>query len=271
MKVIRGLILFIGTLLVIPYGVQAASDTVPVGTIQAFASATAPADYQKADGRAISRTDYKNLFAVIGTTYGSGNGSTTFNLPNLKGRIVVGMKSGDTDFGTLGKTGGQKTVALTVEQMPSHTHIQEPHTHTQQEHNHDQKPHNHNQKSHNHIQKSHGHTGTNSNGAWKYLVYKGTRSGEDVGDIPGSGWIMYQRKINVGYWSSSTYTPYVTSPSLDKINIAETATNNPTTAKNKPATAINQETTAENLPTGVGIAHNNLQPHFVMVFYIKAK
>lgn len=96
-------------------------------------------------GQAISRTDYPNLFAAIGTTYGAGDGSTTFNLPDLRGRVAAGrddmggtaagrLTSASTFVGTtLGATGGTETHTLTTAQMPAHTHantITDPgHTH----------------------------------------------------------------------------------------------------------------------------------------------
>ena len=65
---------------------------VPSGSVTAFAGSTAPAGWLKCDGSAISRTTYAALFNVIGTIYGAGDGSTTFNLPNLQvGRVPVGM------------------------------------------------------------------------------------------------------------------------------------------------------------------------------------
>lgn len=92
----------------------------PAGSIIQWAGATAPANWLMADGAAVSRTTYASLFAAIGTTYGAGDGSTTFNLPDLRGRVAVG-KNGGT-FGTLGATGGAETVALTQGQMPVHSH-----------------------------------------------------------------------------------------------------------------------------------------------------
>lgn len=80
----------------------------PTGVIHIFAGSTAPSGWLICDGSAVSRTTYADLFAVIGTTYGSGDDSTTFNLPNLKGRVAVGLDSDDTDFDTLGETGGSK-------------------------------------------------------------------------------------------------------------------------------------------------------------------
>ena len=94
----------------------------PTGVITMWSTNTAPTGYVLCDGSAISRTTYASLYAVIGTTYGSGDGSTTFNLPNLKGRIPVGRDAAQTEFDVLGETGGEKTHLLTIAEMPSHTH-----------------------------------------------------------------------------------------------------------------------------------------------------
>ena len=96
----------------------------PAGSISMYAGSTAPTGYLLCDGSAVSRTTYADLFTAIGTTYGTGDGSTTFNLPNLKGKVAVGLNSADTSFDTLGETGGAKTHTLTTTEMPSHTHIQ---------------------------------------------------------------------------------------------------------------------------------------------------
>lgn len=97
-------------------------DTLPVGSILAYSSTTIPTNWLLCDGRAISRTEYALLFSIIGTTYGVGDGSTTFNLPNLKGRVPVGVDSSQTEFDTLGETGGEKTHTLTIAEMPNHKH-----------------------------------------------------------------------------------------------------------------------------------------------------
>lgn len=70
---------------------------VPVGVVQAFAGATTPQGWLLCDGSAISRTDYAELYAVIGDTYGAGNGSTTFNLPNLVDKFVEGSATAGTE------------------------------------------------------------------------------------------------------------------------------------------------------------------------------
>lgn len=94
------------------------SDTLPIGSVVEWFSTTIPTNWLECNGQAISRTEYAELFAVIGTKYGSGDGSTTFNLPNIKGKTTVGLDIDDTDFNTLGKTGGEKTHTLTIDEMP---------------------------------------------------------------------------------------------------------------------------------------------------------
>lgn len=79
------------------------------GVITPYAGSSAPTGWLLCDGSAVSRATYAALFSVVGTAYGAGDGSTTFNVPNLEGRFVVGMDSGDTDFDSLGETGGAKT------------------------------------------------------------------------------------------------------------------------------------------------------------------
>ncbi|MCA1403693.1 tail fiber protein [Ensifer sp. IC3342] len=66
------------------------SSSVPAGTVIFYAKSTAPSGYLKANGAAVSRTTYSDLFAAIGTTFGAGDGSTTFNLPDLRGEFVRG-------------------------------------------------------------------------------------------------------------------------------------------------------------------------------------
>ena len=98
-----------------------------IGQILMFAgtSAKVPTGWKICDGSALSRTTYSGLYNVIGTTWGSGNGSTTFNIPDLRGRAPVGAGQGTgLTNRTLGDTVGAETVKLTAAQsgLPAHTH-----------------------------------------------------------------------------------------------------------------------------------------------------
>lgn len=97
-------------------------DTLPIGTIAQFGGEIAPSNWLICDGSAISRTTYADLFEIIGTNFGSGDGSTTFNLPDFKDKVGVGT----SDTIDLGATGGEKEHTLTIDEIPSHNH-QTPH------------------------------------------------------------------------------------------------------------------------------------------------
>jgi microcystin-dependent protein len=107
----------------------------PAGVITPYAGTSAPTGYLLCHGQAVSRTTYADLFSAISTTYGIGDGSSTFNLPDLRGRVVAGQddmggtsanrltnQSGGLDGDTLGATGGAETHTLTTAQLASHSH-----------------------------------------------------------------------------------------------------------------------------------------------------
>lgn len=99
---------------VVIHGRAGGGERVPAGCIMHTAAAVAPNGWLLCNGSNVSRSTYADLFAAIGTTFGAGNGTTTFTLPNLRGRVVVGVDSSQTEFDALGETGGAKT--------PSHSH-----------------------------------------------------------------------------------------------------------------------------------------------------
>jgi microcystin-dependent protein len=98
---------------------------VPIGSIVLYGSDTPPDDaWLVCDGHAEYRSEYAELFAVIGTHYGVGDGSTTFNVPDLRGRVPVGDGAGLSPLSTrvLGQTFGEEQHTLTITEIPAHTH-----------------------------------------------------------------------------------------------------------------------------------------------------
>jgi microcystin-dependent protein len=92
----------------------------PIGGLMAFGGASAPDKWLLCDGSEISRTTYADLFAIIGVAYGAGNGTTTFNLPDMRGRSTMGA-DGSLVSG-LGTQAGAAAVALSINNLPSHDH-----------------------------------------------------------------------------------------------------------------------------------------------------
>ena len=92
------------------------------GELRSVAFNRVPQNWAFCEGQTLNITDYPSLYSLIGTTYG-GNGVHTFNLPDLRGRVVVGAGQGVglSDY-PLGAKYGEETITLSTEQMPSHTH-----------------------------------------------------------------------------------------------------------------------------------------------------
>lgn len=115
------------------------ADDVPVGVVSDFAGSSAPSGYLICDGSAVSRTTYANLFAVLGENFGSGDGSTTFNLPDMRGRTSFGTSSVNTNSQpdiAFSATGGEANHALVTAEIPAHTHTDSGHGHTDSGHGH---------------------------------------------------------------------------------------------------------------------------------------
>lgn len=103
----------------------ALAKAMPTGTILATGRSTAPTGYALCEGQSVVRTgEWAALFAAIGTTYGSVDG-THFTLPDLRGRVPVGVDGAAARLGsndTLGKAAGEEKHTLTTAEMPSHNH-----------------------------------------------------------------------------------------------------------------------------------------------------
>jgi microcystin-dependent protein len=96
------------------------------GSIIAYAGTTTPSGYLECDGANVNRTTYASLFAAVGVTWGAGDGTTTFTLPDLRRRTMIG-KGGTAETGspgiTVGSSGGTETYALTSGNLPTHNHL----------------------------------------------------------------------------------------------------------------------------------------------------
>ena len=124
-------------------GFYALPYAIPIGGLLPYVGATAPnSNFALPFGQAISRTTYATLFSLISTTFGAGDGTTTFNIPDLRGRFVAGLDNmggsaasritvagGNFDGTVLGATGGAQNHTLTQAEMPSHTHTDIGHSH----------------------------------------------------------------------------------------------------------------------------------------------
>jgi microcystin-dependent protein len=205
----------------------------PVGTINAYAGATAPTGWLLCNGT--STTGYAALAALVGAT-----------TPDMRGLFPIGKTASSTGSTLLG-TGGSTTI--TSSNMPSHTHTQDSHNHTQNSHNHTQDAHNHTQDSHNHTQDAHDHT------ANSVVTFTTAAHLHDNADY-------FAAAVNGGSVTSGGGTSIAAATAT---NQATTATNQATTATNQVATATNIATTATNQHTGGGTAY--FQP-FIAVNYI---
>jgi microcystin-dependent protein len=231
----------------------------PAGMITQYGGASAPTGWVLCQGQSLSRTNplYARLYSAIGVVYGAVD-IDNFNVPNLKGRIPVGLDSTQTEFDALAETGGSKTHTLTSAQMPSHTHVQNSHNHTQNSHNHTQDAHNHTQQAHQHsVSLTTVSGGTHDHDVYYSTAYNG--SGSQIQELASSN---LGSSYSTGSAGSHTHTISGFVDNNTPLNNSTTPTNNSTTATNDSATATNQN-------AGSGDAHNNLQPYIVVNYIIK--
>lgn len=210
----------------------------PSGSLMPFAGSTAPAHFLLCYGQAVSRTTYATLFAAIGTTYGVGDGSTTFNLPDLRGRAIAGKDDmggaaanrvttggSGVNGAALGGSGGLQAVTLATAEIPAHTHTQQPHTHSLPAHSHSI-----NDPGHQHVPVSAGGGASYPAGAANFTFPTASPGQSDFG-----------MRTSIGYTGISL----------------------------NAAGPVNADTTAVNDNAGGGGSHQNMQPTIVLNYIIK--
>lgn len=239
---------------------------VPTGSINAWSTNTAPTGWQLCDGTAVSRTTYAALYAVIGTTYGAGDGSTTFNLPNLKGRVIVGRDAAQTEFDSLAETGGAKTHTLTSSEMPVHVHNVSAYSHSASTGNTDL---------------SHTHTFSGT------VVSGGAHSHTITVSDPGHVHTRQYGSVNRGSGSTPTTVPVngggipnndsgssttgitASSNSTGSHDHTYSGTTSSNLGNHNHSISISNHDAKDTASTGGGNAHNNLQPYMVLNYIIK--
>jgi microcystin-dependent protein len=206
----------------------------PTGSIIIWAGGTAPTHWLLCNGATVSRTTYARLFAAIGTTYGAGDGSTTFAIPNLMGRVPFGKDPDQAEFNSLGETGGTKTLTIAIANLPVHTHSID-HNHAEVSSSTD----------------SHSHSGTtNSAGAHTHKYDTGGSVSRAAGTQEGVAGIVNTREDTTESAGSHTHS-------------FSTSTDSHSHTVNLP------NFSGTSGPTGSGTALPSLPPYIVLNYIIK--
>ena len=240
----------------------------PVGSIMHYAGTASPdtTEWLLCNGQAVSRTTYATLFGVIGTAFGSGDGSSTFNVPDLRGRVIAGLddmggssadRVTDVAADSLGGTVGSATHTLTSGEMPAHTHTGPSHTHSFSATSSSNGSHTHS------INHNHGSVTSSSDGSHQHAVPRAVGL-ESQDDVEASNF----RSLNVSNTSSLTASAGSHTHTVDLPNFTGTSGSNGShthTVSGTTGSAGNGNTGS----AGGGGAHNNMQPTMFLGALIK--
>jgi microcystin-dependent protein len=247
-----------------PAGIQGPIGLAPTGTITMYGAATPPGGWLICDGSAVSRTAFSNLFSIISTTYGTGDGSSTFNLPNLQGRFPLGL--GPTH--PLASIGGEEMHALTVAELAAHAHTLSTHTHTMGNHTHLGVNHLHDLQNHTHPGADHAHYMQNHTHGYSVVNQVGA----------GTGWNL---ATGGGFWIANVATntggPSVpTTATADRGLTTGGPSPNNTGPADRDLTTSGPSTNTTSGPSidstgtvGSGAAHQNMPPYQTVNYIIK--
>lgn len=173
-----------------------------VGSMEFIAYTSPDTGWLLCNGQAVSRVTYATLFAKIGILYGAGDGSTTFNVPNLTGRLPIGIDASVTALNTLGKTAGSWDHTHTT---PNHTHTIASHTHTMANHTHTIGAHSHTVPDHSHVVGAHYHYAT-LNGGTINITSSGSHNHNAYGKEGGSAGSGANRALGASSSSGTEVT-----------------------------------------------------------------
>jgi microcystin-dependent protein len=216
---------------------------VPTGSLMPFAGTSAPEYFLLCQGQEVSRETYANLFSIIGTTYGVGDNSTTFNLPNLQGRMPVGRDSSQTEFDSLGEVGGAKTHTLTESELPAHTH---------------------NNTLNNNVVASSSHRHD-----FQFSLLDSSYDASGPNAAMGTAGQAGAWKYSTSTWQGGTLNASV-STTFNSVSGAVNGTGGRYTSTGDTTTPSSTATVGiTNASTGSGSEHNNLQPYVVTNYIIK--